>query len=118
MPRPRLLPTALVLALLAGSAVAFAVSEGLKLQKRPITPTEITKVFSPVCKCPQARANIDFKLLKQDTITLSVVDGRGHEVRRLVDHRRLNKGGHHFSWNGQDDAGTDPRVIGRRRTGS
>ena len=44
MPRFRLLPTALVLALLAGSAAAFAVSEGLKLQKRPITPTEITKV--------------------------------------------------------------------------
>jgi flagellar hook capping protein FlgD len=91
---------------LAGSAVAFAVSEGLKLQKRPLTPTNITKVFSPVCKCPQARADIDFKLLKQDTITLTVVDAQGHEVRRLVDHRRLNKGGHHFTWNGKDDIGT------------
>jgi hypothetical protein len=48
---PRPLPTTLVLLLLAGSAVAFAVTEGLKLQKRPITPIEITKVFSPVCRC-------------------------------------------------------------------
>jgi hypothetical protein len=105
VPRFRLLPTALVLALLAGSAVAFAVSEGLKLQKRPITPTEITKLFSPVCKCPQAKATIAFRLLRVDRITLTVVDSHGKEVARLVDHRRLNHGNHHFSWNGKDEAG-------------
>jgi hypothetical protein len=105
VPRFRLLPTALVLALLAGSAVAFAVSEGLKLQKRPITPTEITKVFSPVCRCSQARAHVDFKLLRRDRITLTIVDAKGKEVRRLVDHRRLNHGLHHFTWDGKDDAG-------------
>ena len=105
MPRLRLLPTALVLALLAGSAVAFAVSEGLKLQKRPITPTEITKVFSPVCKCPQARATVKLRLLRRDTITLTIVDSSGKEVRRLVDRRRYNHGLHHFTWDGKDDAG-------------
>jgi FlgD Ig-like domain len=105
VPRPRLLPTALVLALLAGSAVAFAVSEGLKLQKRPITPTEITKVFSPVCNCPGARATIDLRLLRRDTITLTIVDSSGKEVRRLVDHKRFNVGLHHFTWDGQDDSG-------------
>lgn len=105
MPRPRLLPTALVLALLAGSAVAFAVSEGLKLQKRPITPIKITKVFSPVCRCPQARANIGFRLLRVDTITLTVVDANGKEVAKLVDHKRLNHGLHHYWWNGKNAAG-------------
>ena len=105
MPRFRLLPTALVLALLAGSAVAFAVSEGLKLQKRPITPTDITKVFSPVCKCPQAKATIKLRLLRRDTITLTIVDSSGKAVRTLVDHRRFNHGLHHFTWDGRDDAG-------------
>ena len=105
MPRFRLLPTALVLALLAGSAVAFAVSEGLKLQKRPITPTEITKVFSPVCNCPQAKALIKLRLLRRDTITVTIVDSSGREVRRLVDHERFNVGLHHFSWDGRDEHG-------------
>jgi len=103
--RFRLLPTALVLALLAGSAVAFAVSEGLKLQKRPITPTEITKVFSPVCRCPQAKALIKLRLLRRDTITVTIVDSNGKEVRRLVDHKRFNLGLHHFTWDGRDAAG-------------
>ena len=105
MTRFRLLPTALVLALLAGSAVAFAVSEGLKLQKRPITPTEITKVFSPVCRCPQAKALIKLRLLRRDTITVTIVDSNGKEVRRLVDHKRFNLGLHHFTWDGRDAAG-------------
>ena len=105
MPRFRLLPTALVLALLAGSAVAFAVSEGLKLQKRPITPTEITKIFSPVCRCPQARAIIKLRLLRRDTITVTIVDHDGKEVRRLVDHKRFNVGLHHFTWDGKDKQG-------------
>jgi hypothetical protein len=105
VPRFRLLPTALVLALLAGSAVAFAVSEGLKLQKRPITPTEITKVFSPVCNCPQAKALIKLRLLRRDTITVTIVDSNGKEVRRLVDHKRFNVGLHHFTWDGKDEQG-------------
>lgn len=105
LPRFRLLPTALVLALLAGSAVAFAVSEGLKLQKRPITPIEITKVFSPVCKCPTAKATIDLRLLRIDTITVTIVDSSGKRIRTLVDHKRYNHGLHHFSWDGKDDAG-------------
>jgi hypothetical protein len=110
--RFRLLPTALVLALLAGSAVAFAVSEGLKLQKRPITPTEITKVFSPVCNCPQDRALIKLRLLRRDRITVTIVDSSGKEVRRLVDHKRFNVGLHHFTWDGKNAEG---RVL---RSGS
>ena len=105
MPRFRLLPTALVLALLAGSAAAFAVSEGLKLEKRPITPTEITKVFSPVCNCPQAKALIKLRLLRRDTITVTIVDSSGKEVRRLVNHKRFNRGLHHFTWDGKDERG-------------
>jgi hypothetical protein len=104
---PRLLPTVLVLAVLAGSAVAFAVTESLKLEQRPITPTEVTKTFSPVCQCPSSRAVIDFRLREPDTVALSIVDADNREVRRLVDGRRLRGGStiHHFTWDGRDDEG-------------
>jgi hypothetical protein len=102
---PRLLTTALVLAVLAGSAVAFAVSERLKLEKRPITPTTIDKQFSPVCRCPQARARIGFRLLKADTVSVSIIDANGHTVRHLVRTKRLGAVKHGFTWNGRDDQG-------------
>ena len=44
-----------VLGLLAGSALAFGVAERLKLEKSPVAGTEVDKVFSPVCRCPQRR---------------------------------------------------------------
>jgi hypothetical protein len=90
----------------SGSTVAFAVTEGLKPRERPITPIEITKVFSPVCRCSQAH-DIAFKLRKRDTITLTIVGAHGKEIRRLVDHRRLNHGPHHFTWNGRNAAGKE-----------
>ena len=102
---PRLLPTALILAVLTGSAVAFAVSESLKLEKRPITPTRVDKVFSPVCGCPRARADIDFRLRRPDTVSVSIIDADGRAVRHLVDRRRLSAREHHFTWNGKDDEG-------------
>jgi hypothetical protein len=102
---PRLLPTVLILAVLTGSAVAFAVSESLKLEKRPITPTTIDKVFSPVCRCPQARARIGFRLRKPDTVSLSIIDTDGRTVRHLLTHRRLAARRHDFTWNGRDDGG-------------
>jgi hypothetical protein len=95
----------LVLALLAGTAVAFAVSERLKLEKSPITATRVAKVFSPVCDCPQSRATIAFRLRRVDRIRLSLIDDEGNEVRRLIDGRRFGKGKKHFTWNGRDDAG-------------
>ena len=64
-----------------------------------------TKVFSPVCRCPQARALIKLRLLRRDTITVTIVDSSGREVRRLVDHKRFNVGLHHFTWDGRDAAG-------------
>ena len=94
-----------VLGLLAGSALAFGVAERLKLEKSPVAGTEVDKVFSPVCRCPQRRARIAFRLRRADRLTLSLLDSEGHEVRTLVDGRRVNRGLHHFSWNGRDDKG-------------
>ncbi|MER3409209.1 MAG: hypothetical protein C4306_03695 [Thermoleophilia bacterium] len=102
---PRTATTLLVLALLTGSAVSFAVSERLKLEESPISDTRVDKVFSPVCGCSSRRAIIGFRLRRSDRLWLSVIDEEGKERRRLVDGRRLGAGFHRFAWNGRDDAG-------------
>ncbi len=102
---PRTATTLLVLGLLAGSAVSFAVSEKLKLERSPISHTRVDKVFSPVCGCEQQRAVIRFRLRRADRVWLSVIDADGGEIRRLVDGRRLGAGFHRFTWNGRDDDG-------------
>lgn len=97
--------TLLVLALLAGSAVAFAVAERLKLEKSPVTGTYVDKVFSPVCACPTKRAAIAFRLRKADRLDLSLLDAEGDEVRTLVARYRYPRGRHVFRWDGRDDDG-------------
>ena len=96
----------LVLAVLAASGASFAISEGLKVQRAAVTAVHVAKIFSPVCRCPQARAEIGFKLTRTDRVTLGVVDSNGELVRTLVHRRLFNRGAHHFTWNGRDDDGT------------
>ncbi len=97
--------TLLVLAVLAGSAAAFAVSEGLKVQKSAITGTHVDKAFSPVCDCATARATIAFRLTRPEKLTIGVVDSAGRVVRTLVRGHEFSRGKHHFTWNGRDDDG-------------
>ena len=49
--RTRLAPAALVGALLVATAVAFVVTEKLKLTRSPIIGPTVAKVFSPTCDC-------------------------------------------------------------------
>ena len=97
--------TVLVLAVLAGSAAAFAVSEALKVQRATITDTHISKVFSPVCRCDTSRAMIDFRLTRSEHLTVDVVDAGGKRVRALVDDKSFAKGRKHFTCNGRDEEG-------------
>jgi hypothetical protein len=104
----RVLPLLVVVFLLGGTAAAFAVTQGLKLEKSPVLAPRIDKVLSPVCECRTSVGRISFKLRKGDTATLQVVDGSGKVVRTLLERRhfgavRLNAG-----WNGRDDTG---RVV-------
>lgn len=101
----RHVPLFVALALLVGSAVAFGVAERLKVEKSPVTGTAVDKVFSPVCRCPQRRASIAFRLRHADRLRLSLLDDEGNEVRRLVAGERLARGPHEFFWNGRDDDG-------------
>jgi len=102
---PRFLSTLLVVALLGGTAAAFAVTQGLKNEPSPITAPRIAKVFSPTCDCPTRVASIQFRLRKPDRVRLQIVDSGGNVVRTLVPGRRLRRGTVAYTWNGRDDQG-------------
>lgn len=101
---PRLLSTLLVVALLGGTAAAFAVTQGLKIEPSPILSPRIDKVFSPVCDCATRVAGIQFKLRKPDRVRLEIV-GDDRVVRTLVPGKRLRSGKVTYTWNGRDDQG-------------
>lgn len=98
----RFLPAVLVVALLGGSAAAFAVTERLKLVRSPIWRTQVSKVVSPGTG---RRAKIQFRLRSADRLSLAIVDSRGRVVRALIDSRRVGAGPKTLYWNGRGDDG-------------
>jgi hypothetical protein len=104
----RLPQTLIVLALLAATAAAFAVTERLKLEKSPITGTRVDKVFSPVCECTRDIAEISFRLRGGQVVTVDMLDSNRRPVRTLVRNRRERAGRVTYVWNGRDDEG---RVV-------
>ena len=92
----------LVVGLLGGTAAAFAVTEGLKLQKSPILGTLVTpKVISPVCACPTGAAAIAFRLRHADHLTMTIENSSGRSVRTLFSNRAIGDGPQTFFWNGR-----------------
>ena len=89
---PRVLSTLLVVLLLGGTAAAFAVTQGLKIEPSPILAPHIDKVFSPFCDCDTRLAGIRFRLRKPDRVQLDIVDSNGDVVRELVSGKRLRRG--------------------------
>ena len=100
----RLASTVLVVALLAATAAAFALTQGLKLQKSPIFGTDVDTVFSPVCGCEKATAEIAFRLRGPDRLDVSIVQD-GEVVRTIEQGRSYAKGPVSIEWDGRDDAG-------------
>jgi hypothetical protein len=100
---PRILSTLLVLGLLTGTAAAFALTEGAKLEKTPVFGTDVETLFSPVCNCRTDHVRIFFKLRKAETVTVTIERG-GREVRRLVS-RNYRRGRVEVFWDGRDAAG-------------
>jgi FlgD Ig-like domain len=94
----------LVLALLGCTAAAFAVTEGLKLEKSPITNTIVDKVVAPDSST-HAIAAIGFTLRKPDRLTVEIVNGNGEVIRTLARSRQARPGTQQFKWNGRDDSG-------------
>ena len=97
----RLFPTLLVLALLVGTAAAFAITERLKLVPSPIIAPKVTEAFSPVCECPTNRATFAFTLRKADRVSVTVVDGDNRPVEDLVEDEPRAPGRVSYVWGGR-----------------
>lgn len=120
----RIVSTVLVVALLAATAAAFALTQGLKSELSPIYGTKVDPVFSPVCRCDTRSATISFKLRKADRLDVEILDG-SRVVRTIERGREYPRGPVSLEWDGRDDAGAtlpegdyEPRVRvrGARQT--
>lgn len=95
----------LVVALLAATAAAFALTQGLKNQPAAIFGTDVDPVFSPVCACDSETASIAFKLREPDRLDVSIVDGSDHVVRTIERGREYAQGLVEIEWDGRGDSG-------------
>lgn len=95
----------LVLTLLAGTTVAFVLTEELKLERSPITRPRLDRVFSPTCACPQRTARLAFRLRRAETIDAVIVDVDGNAVRTLESGSRHTPGPLVFRWDGRNEEG-------------
>jgi hypothetical protein len=95
----------LLLALLAGTTTAFALTEALKLEKSPVSRPRFKALFSPTCACPQETARLAVRLRDADTIDAVIVDDDGNPVRTLVSGERYAPGRTVFRWDGTNDGG-------------
>lgn len=95
-----------MIALLAATAAAFALTEGLKLTPSPILGTLVApKVFSPVCDCTTGRVSISFRVRVADRLTVRIVAGTT-VVRTLAVRQSVRPGTRiELRWNGLDDGG-------------
>lgn len=99
------LSTALVLALLAATAAAFALTEGVKLERTPVFGTDVSPTFSPTCDCTTPFATIRFKLRSRQRLRVWIEDG-DRSVRTLVAGKIYPRGRVDLAWDGLSDAGT------------
>lgn len=89
----RVLSTAVVLALLAATAAAFAITEGAKLDKSPIAGTDVTPVFSPVAADETKRtALVSFRLRTRERLTVWIQDSHGRKIATLLTPRSARAG--------------------------
>ena len=95
-----------VLALGVATAIALVATEVLKVDRGPIGSAHFERVVEPGCDCPRAVARFSFRLRRDDTIDVLVVDSDGDPVRTLADSSPRRKGPLRFRWNGRTDEGT------------
>jgi len=102
-----MLSTAFCVALLAATAVAFALTEGAKTELSPLYGTKIAKVFSPVCNpalCRTHTARIDFKVRERQRLEVWMLRN-GRRVATVVAGRRFPKGEVSLTFRGLADDG-------------
>jgi len=89
-------PLAIVIALLAATAVAFATTERQKLEKTPFAVLHVERYLSP----KHSAATIDLRFRRPHLITLQIVDANDHVVTTLARERRVEPGHTQFQWSG------------------
>jgi hypothetical protein len=102
-----MLSTAFCVALLAATAVAFALSEGAKTELSPLYGTKIAKVFSPVCNpalCRSHTARIDFKVRERQRLEVWMLRN-GRRVATVVAGKRFPRGEVNLAFRGLADDG-------------
>ena len=109
----RVLTSVTLLGLLVFTAAAFAITEHLKQEKSPIFGTQITnddgvptKLFSPVCHCPNSAVRIPIKLRHRDHVTVTIVDAADREVDTLPSETLAPRTPREFVWRGVKDDGS------------
>jgi hypothetical protein len=101
----RVLSTAVVLVLLAATALAFVITESAKLERSPVMGTKVTPLFSP-SGVTQKTARVQFRLRTREQIEAWIQDGEGNKVRVLQAPRTFKRGAHvDLVWNGFTDSG-------------
>ena len=85
---------------------AFVVTQKLKSSPPLVVRPHIFSVFSPTPDARVTRARISFWIVNGDDVSVSIVDGEGRIVRRLVDgHFLPERKRLVLFWNGRDDDG-------------
>lgn len=89
------------------TAAAFVLTQSLK-QEVPVVLRFSTSPqdISPNGDRVRDKTRIGFDLSEPAEVSLSIIDGEGNELRRIVDDRRLaGDTKHRFTWDGRDDDG-------------
>jgi hypothetical protein len=101
----RVLSTAIVLALLAATAVAFAITEGAKLEHSPILRTRVSPIFSPDGKIKPV-AHIAFRLRTRERLSAWIENSDGRRVSTLLTNQTFPRGSKlDLVWDGVADNG-------------
>jgi hypothetical protein len=95
----------LAVALLVGSAAAFARTERLKLAPSPVAKPKFERHLSPVCHCPHEAASLSLLLRRPERLDVSVVDSDGAHVATLARRQELDAGRITYEWDGRGDDG-------------
>jgi hypothetical protein len=91
-------PTAIVVVLLSGTAIAFATTERQKLEKSPFSVVHVDGVFSP--RHGPAAVSLSFR--RPHLLTLQILDKNDRVIATLAEERRVEAGTTIFRWSGKD----------------
>jgi hypothetical protein len=101
----RVVAGVLVVGLLAGASISFAVAQGLKSNPpRYVSDFRDALWFSPVCSCTTDRAVFTLTVSTPALLDVRIVTGPGHQLVRLLAHRRVRRT-LRVAWDGTDGSG-------------